>query len=156
MLTSALTFILLAKPDLAKVHRIVMMGDSITQMGGSPKGYVTLVDQTLDATRPSDPFEVVNVGIGGQKAPDMLARFRRDVIDKKPDLVTLSVGVNDVWHGFRDFAKGERHPSGELPAGVPLPVYLRDVGGDGRSGEGGGCAGRAPFAHPCLGGSRRP
>lgn len=56
MLTSALALILLVKPDLAKIHRIVMMGDSITQMGGSPKGYVTLVDQTLDASRPADPF----------------------------------------------------------------------------------------------------
>lgn len=123
----ALAFVFFAKPDLANVHRIVMMGDSITQMGGSPKGYVTLVDQTLDATRPSDPFEVVNVGIGGQKAPDMLARFGRDVVDKKPDLVTISVGVNDVWHDFKDFAKNRRDPSGRLGRGVPLPQYLKSV-----------------------------
>ena len=129
MLTSALTLILLAKPDLAKIHRVVMMGDSITQMGGSPKGYVTLVDQTLDASRPADPFEVVNVGIGGQKAPDMLARFQADVIDRKPDLVTISVGVNDVWHGFMDFGKRQRHPDGELPGGVSLPLYLQAVEG---------------------------
>ena len=113
--------------DLSKVHRIVMMGDSITAMGASPKGYVTLVDASLDATRPSDPFEVVNVGIGGQKAPDMLARFQKDVIDRKPDLVTISVGVNDVWHGFMDFGKHERHPSGDLPNGVSLPNYLAGV-----------------------------
>jgi lysophospholipase L1-like esterase len=129
MLGSLVAFAVAAqgKPDLSRVHRIVMMGDSITQMGAAPKGYVTLVDQTLDASRPSDPFEVVNVGIGGQKAPQMLERFQRDVVDKKPDLVTLSVGVNDVWHGFRDFAKGERHPQGDLPAGDPLPTYLSDV-----------------------------
>ncbi len=123
----ALDLALFAKPDLAKVHRIVMMGDSITAMGASPKGYVTLVDQSLDASRPRDPFEVVNVGIGGQKAPDMLGRFQHDVIDKKPDLVTISVGVNDVWHDFKDFAKNERHPSGDLGRGVPLPLYLADV-----------------------------
>ena len=122
-----LALALLAKPDLARVHRIVMMGDSITQMGGSPKGYVTLVDRTLDATRPGDPFDVVNVGIGGQKAPDMLARFGRDVVDRKPDLVTISVGVNDVWHDFKDFAKNERHPSGGVGRGVPLPEYLKGV-----------------------------
>ena len=123
----ALALALLAKPDLARVHRIVMMGDSITQMGGSPKGYVTVVDQTLDATRPNDPFEVVNVGIGGQKAPDMLARFQKDVVDRKPDLVTISVGVNDVWHDFKDFAKNQRHPAGDLGRGVPLPAYLKGV-----------------------------
>jgi lysophospholipase L1-like esterase len=129
MLGSLVAFavVVQGKPDLARVHRIVMMGDSITQMGAAPKGYVTLVDGTLDATRPSDPFEVINVGISGQKAPQMLERFQRDVVDKKPDLVTLSVGVNDVWHGFRDFAKGERHPQGDLPAGDPLPTYLADV-----------------------------
>ena len=129
MLGSLVAFAVVAqgKPDLARVHRIVMMGDSITQMGASPKGYVTLVDQTLDATRPSNPFEVINVGISGQKAPQMLERFQRDVVDKKPDVVTLSVGVNDVWHGFRDFSKGERHPQGDLPAGDPLPTYLADV-----------------------------
>lgn len=129
MLGSFVAFAVAAqgKPDLARVHRIVMMGDSITQMGAAPKGYVTLVDQTLDATRPSDPFEVINVGIGGQKAPDMLARFQRDVIDKKPDLVTISVGVNDVWHNFKDFAKNQRDPSGTLGRGVSLPDYLKGV-----------------------------
>ncbi len=115
------------KPDLSRVHRVVMMGDSITQMGGSPKGYVTLVDQSLDATRPGDPFEVVNVGIGGQKAPDMLARFGRDVTDRKPDLVTISVGVNDVWHNFKTPDFRTRVPSGDSGRGVPLKDYLRDV-----------------------------
>jgi len=115
------------KIDLSQVHRVVMMGDSITQMGGAPKGYVTLVDQSLDASRPGGPFEVINVGIGGQKAPDMLARFQRDVLDKKPELLTLSVGVNDVWHNFRDFQKGLRIPSGDTGRGVALPDYLKGV-----------------------------
>ena len=119
--------LLLVKPDLTRVHRIVMMGDSITQMGGSPKGYVTLVDQTLDASRPGDPFEVVNVGIGGQKAPQMLARFGTDVIERKPDLVTISVGVNDVWHDFKTRDWKARVPTGDSGAGVPLPEYLRGV-----------------------------
>ncbi len=113
--------------DLRRVHRIVMMGDSITAMGGSPKGYVTLVDASLDASRPAEPFTVTNVGIGGQKAPDMLARFQKDVIDRHPDLVTISVGVNDVWHDFRDFAANRRDPSGNLGRGVKLPDYLKGV-----------------------------
>lgn len=123
----ALAFVLLAKPDLAKVHRIVMMGDSITQFGSGPKGYVTLVDETLDAFRPRDPFEVVNVGVSGQKAPQMLARFEKDVVDRHPDLVTISVGVNDVWHNFRDRAWKARVPAGDSGAGVTLPEYLKSV-----------------------------
>ncbi len=112
------------KVDLSQVHRVVMMGDSITQIGAGPKGYVTLVNQSLNTLH---PIEVINVGIGGQKAPDMLARFQRDVLDMKPDLFTLSVGVNDVWHNFRDFQKNLRIPTGDTGRGVLLPEYLKDV-----------------------------
>jgi acyl-CoA thioesterase I len=41
---------------------------------------------------------VVNKGIGGQKAEDLAERFDRDVVKLKPTFVTLSIGVNDVWH----------------------------------------------------------
>ncbi len=123
----AIAFVLLAKPDLAKLHRIVTMGDSITDMGRAPKGYVTLLAQTLNQGRANDPVQVVNVGIGGQKSYDMLARFGKDVVDRHPDLVTISVGVNDVWHAFKDFAHNQRHLEGNLPAGNPLPKYLDEV-----------------------------
>ena len=116
----------LPKP-LEGVHRIVMMGDSITQMGGHPKGYVTLIDSTLKSMFPSQPIEVINVGIGGQKAPDMRARFQRDVIDQKPEIVTLSVGVNDVWHNFRDPQWTKRVPEGNSGRGVALPIYLSNI-----------------------------
>jgi acyl-CoA thioesterase I len=111
-------------PSLANVHRIVMIGDSITQGGGEPKGYVTLFGQTLKETYPQHPIEIVNVGIGGQKAPDMLARFQRDVLDKHPDLVTISVGVNDVWHDFRTPEWTARVPAGNSGRGVKLPDHL--------------------------------
>jgi acyl-CoA thioesterase-1 len=52
----------------------------------------------------------------------MLARFQRDVLDKKPDVVTISVGINDVWHGFT-----AAHPAGYGPNRVPLPEYRKNV-----------------------------
>ena len=109
--------------DLKNVHRIVCMGDSITQMGDSEggHGYVRLIRLKLQGLFPDHGFEVINVGIGGQKAPDMLARWQRDVLDKHPDLVTLSVGINDVWHGFYG------HPAGDGPNGVPIDLYRQDV-----------------------------
>jgi lysophospholipase L1-like esterase len=70
----------------------------------------------------SGGIEVVNAGISGHKSNDMLERFGRDVIDKKPDLVTISVGVNDVWHGFYD-----NHPLGDGPRGIPLNTYRANV-----------------------------
>ena len=105
-------------PLLRGVHRIVCLGDSITEAGGQPGGYVTLLKQYLGALYPSQGIEIVNAGISGHKATDMQARFQKDVLDKKPDLVTISVGVNDVWHGFYD-----NHPAGDGPRGVPLAVY---------------------------------
>ena len=110
-------------PLLTGVHRIVTMGDSITQAGGQPGGYVTLLGQYLAAVYPSTPIEIVNAGISGHKATDMQARFDRDVIQAKPDLVTINVGVNDVWHAFRDFQAHKDYPDGSLPNGVPLPLY---------------------------------
>ena len=114
-------------PMLVGVHKIVMMGDSITQMGATPHGYVTLIDHTLKELYPSNAIEVINVGIGGQKAPDMHARFKKDVLDKHPDMVTISVGVNDVWHDFRNPAWTARDASGNSGRGIKLDVHLKEL-----------------------------
>lgn len=107
---------------LNKVHRIVTLGDSITQGGGRPGGYVWQIDQYLKVLYPEQKIEVVNAGISGHKSNDMLARFQRDVLDKKPDVVTISVGINDVWHGFTP-----EHPAGYGPRRVPLEQYRENV-----------------------------
>ncbi len=112
---------------LQGVHRIVMMGDSITQMGASPRGYVTLVSETLVREYPQSPVEVVNAGISGEKSTDMHRRFKRDVLDRRPDLITLSVGVNDVWHDFMTPEWSHRVPTGDSGRGVKLPVYIKEV-----------------------------
>jgi inosine-uridine nucleoside N-ribohydrolase/lysophospholipase L1-like esterase len=114
-------------PLLQGVTRIVTLGDSITQGGGRPGGYVWLLDRYLDAVYPSAPVEIVNAGISGHKATDMQARFERDVLAARPQLVTISVGVNDVWHAFRDFKTRTDYPDGRLPNGVPLPLYVEKV-----------------------------
>jgi len=105
---------------LRDVHRIVCLGDSITQGGEAPGGYVWLVRRYLTALYPD--IEVINAGISGHKSTDMLERFQRDVLDKKPQMVTISVGVNDVWHGFYD-----NHPEGDGPRGVKLEDYRKNV-----------------------------
>ncbi len=108
--------------SLEGVHRIVSLGDSITQGGEGPGGYVWLFRRYLNALYPDAKIEVINAGISGHKSNDMLARFRRDVLDKKPDLVTISVGVNDVWHGFND-----KFPNGDGPNGIPLDAFRKNV-----------------------------
>ena len=113
-------------PVLQNVHRIVCTGDSITQGGEAPGGYVWLLRHSLAAIYPQQPIEVVNTGIGGEKSPGMLARFQRDVIDRKPDLVTISIGINDVWHAYRDFAHNRNYPDDSLPNGVSLADYRKN------------------------------
>jgi lysophospholipase L1-like esterase len=81
-------------------EKIGFLGDSITQAGwGNPKGYVHLVVDGLAAN--DVKVEAVPAGISGHKSNDMLARLDRDVLSKKPQWMTLSCGVNDVWHGAK-------------------------------------------------------
>ncbi len=110
-------------PTLKDTKRIVMLGDSITEKGENPGGYVWLLQRYFNILYPDRKIEIINGGISGNKSTDMAGRFQRDVLDKKPDLITINVGVNDVWHGFYDFKNNETHPLGDLPAGVTLPLY---------------------------------
>jgi lysophospholipase L1-like esterase len=80
---------------LKKGDQIVAIGDSITQGGG----YLRDVDAVLAAQYPDLKLpKIINVGISGQKAEDLVTRFDKDVVAKKPQWVTLSIGINDVWH----------------------------------------------------------
>ena len=90
--------------------RIVFLGDSITQAGAGPKGYVTMVRQELDKKLGDAPksksIEVLGAGISGNKVPDLEKRLERDVLSKKPTVVVIYIGINDVWHGESDPARG--------------------------------------------------
>lgn len=78
--------------------QVAFLGDSITQQGkSSPSGYVNLVSSALAAN--GVKIEVIGAGISGHKSNQMLDRLERDVLSKKPQWMTLSCGVNDVWHG---------------------------------------------------------
>src|SRR5690606_9289238 len=79
------------------------LGNSITQQGaGAPTGYVRLVESGLKAN--GIDVKVIGAGISGHKSNQMLERLQKDVLDKKPTWMTLSCGVNDVWHGERGVA----------------------------------------------------
>lgn len=81
---------------------IAFLGDSITAGGAQPGGYCQLV---LDGFRRIEiPVDGVFAGVSGHKSNQMLARLEKDVLSKQPDWMTLSCGVNDVWHGKRGVA----------------------------------------------------
>ncbi|MGB4398732.1 MAG: SGNH/GDSL hydrolase family protein [Daejeonella sp.] len=75
-----------------KPIKVIFFGDSITQAGVKPGGYISLMQQS------AKNFELIGAGIGGNKVYDLYLRMEEDVLSKKPDVVVIYVGVNDVWH----------------------------------------------------------
>ena len=100
---------------LRRGDRIVMAGDSITQGGG----YVRAVAAVLGRFYADLGVEVINAGISGNKVTDLAARAQNDICAKKPTVVTIAIGINDVWHGFDN-----EHPEGGGPRCVPLPKFV--------------------------------
>jgi lysophospholipase L1-like esterase len=81
-----------------KSLRVIFFGDSITQGGVGPKGYITLLGNMLKEKGMGDKYELIGAGIGGNKVYDLYLRMDKDVMEKKPDVVYIYVGINDVWH----------------------------------------------------------
>lgn len=81
-----------------KRNRIVFFGDSITEAGVQPGGYIIQLRDSLAAHGAIKRYELVGAGIGGNKIYDLYLRLEEDVLSRKPNTVVLYVGVNDVWH----------------------------------------------------------
>lgn len=91
-----------AAQPLKKDDRIVFFGDSITQAGVKPQGYVTVLTEAIKAAHPDLGIETFGAGVSGNKVPNLQARLENDVIAKKPTLVFIYIGINDVWHWKMD------------------------------------------------------
>lgn len=82
--------------------RILFIGDSITAAGVESdqerigNGYVRIIHDYLMTTYPGQ-FEIINKGISGNRVTDLEARWENDVIRLKPDIISISIGINDVW-----------------------------------------------------------
>lgn len=81
-----------------KKKRIIFFGDSITELGIKPGGYIKRMDSMIALQGKSDQYEFVGSGISGNKIYDLYLRLDEDVLSKKPDMVVMYIGVNDVWH----------------------------------------------------------
>jgi lysophospholipase L1-like esterase len=91
---------------LKKGDRIVFLGDSITQAGVGAEGYVTLIKKALAERHKDLKIDVIGAGISGNKVPDLERRLERDVLARKPTIVVIYIGINDVWHGESNPANG--------------------------------------------------
>lgn len=76
--------------------RIIFFGDSITEQGIKPNGYVTILRDTLHSFH--QQFDVLGAGISGNKVSDLQRRLDNDVLKKNPSIVVIYIGINDVWH----------------------------------------------------------
>jgi lysophospholipase L1-like esterase len=83
---------------LQKKQRIIFFGDSITQAGVNPGGYIKRIDSMCNAEGQKENYEFIGAGIGGNKIYDLYLRMEDDVLAKNPDVVFIYIGVNDVWH----------------------------------------------------------
>lgn len=101
---------------LNKNERIVFFGDSITQLAVKPNGFITLIRQTFDQNDKTKNIEIIGAGISGNKVPDLLDRVQKDVLDKKPSIVIIYIGINDVWHSVMPGNHGTPKP--EYEAGL--------------------------------------
>ncbi len=81
-----------------KITRVVFFGDSITEAGAKPGGYITKIGEALQAKGLTNLYDLVGAGIGGNKVTDLYLRLNDDVVSKNPDVVFIWIGVNDVWH----------------------------------------------------------
>jgi len=96
---------------LQKNDRLVMIGDSITDCGrGRPageglfdpygNGYVNMVKAYLDAHYPECPIRIINRGDSGNTVRELASRWQEDVLDLKPNWLSIMIGINDVWRQF--------------------------------------------------------
>ncbi len=76
-------------------NRIVLLGDSLTEMGDLEEGWVKILRQKYPQ------YNFYNMGISGDKVSDLLGRIDRDVVS--PSFVVVFIGTNDVW-GFLGFS----------------------------------------------------
>ena len=98
---------------LQKGEKLVMIGDSITDVGRARpigegraddalgRGYVMMVDALLGAVYPERLIRVINMGVSGNTTRDLKARWQTDVLDLKPDWLSIMIGANDVWRQYR-------------------------------------------------------
>ncbi len=80
---------------------IVFQGDSITDAGRGDAhgghGYATMVSGLLGAEE-AGQHEFFNRGVSGNRVTDMYARIKDDCLNLNPDVLSVLIGVNDVWH----------------------------------------------------------
>lgn len=85
----------------------VFQGDSITDAGRDKrnyhemgKGYPKYASELLSEAFPEIDFEFINQGIGGNRTDQLFDRLYKDAIEFDPDVISILIGINDIWHRY--------------------------------------------------------
>ena len=105
---------------LEKGDTLLFIGDSISDyerarpvgeglFNAWGRSYVADVGSLLGCMYPELGIRVVNMGISGNQVRDLDARWDTDVLERKPDWVSVLIGINDVWRQFDSPTMPETH-----------------------------------------------
>ena len=90
-----------------KKIKILFQGDSITDAGRDRRnyhhmgaGYPKFVAQALTNKYPDVEFEFINFGISGNRTGQLFDRLYPDCLAFQPDVVSILIGINDIWHRY--------------------------------------------------------
>ncbi len=106
---------------------ILFQGDSITDAGRERNeeaalivrlglSYAGKIAGRLIVDNPKVDWTFYNYGVSGDRIVDLYARWKRDALTLKPDIISILIGINDTWH---------EHNAGRRPNGVEVPRYER-------------------------------
>ena len=92
-----------------KKIKLLFQGDSITDAGRDRNdihnlgnGYPKYAAEFLKEKYSDIEFEFIDLGISGDQTKDLVDRLQKDFIDINPDIVSILIGINDVWHHAGD------------------------------------------------------
>ncbi len=127
-------------------ERMLFIGDSITDCGRRDRaaplgdGYVSMFTELATARHPRRSIEWVNMGIGGNRTTHLKERWQTDVLNQRPDRLSIKIGINDLSsfrrgdhdgvppeeyrRNYEDILSSTRETLGEIPILLITPFYI--------------------------------
>lgn len=84
-------------PKTGNPKTVIFLGDSISNRGLRPDGYISVLKQELEKKGKADKYILIGAGHEGNTVLNLQTRLERDVLSKNPDIVFIYIGINDVW-----------------------------------------------------------
>lgn len=100
------------------MKKILFIGDSVTDCNRARPvgerrnlgdGYVSLISSYFEFEHYKKAYRVINMGISGNTVRDLHDRWKEDVLSKRPEVLTIMVGINDVWRQYDELFQVDEH-----------------------------------------------